>query len=253
LEQSVSNAKSNFHSLVESFDLHVQNFQGYGSHWIKTTAGYSPDAYVQMAIQVASYRLFGNQQVATYESSQVRPFRHGRTETTRTVSPASHAFCIAMNGRYKSFGRRTAMIRSEEEKATLRKLLQEAITSHVQYSRLASQAQGVDRHIFGLSMIAQEEGQPLPDLFLDTLHVRAKEWRISTSTLPGTAPGFGPVCEMGVGIGYDIRSHSCIFSVTSLKRHDWTESLCHFLEEALIEIKELSANDIDSKPTRSKL
>jgi carnitine O-acetyltransferase len=243
LQQLVSRAKFNFHSLINSFDMHVQNFQGYGYQWIKTTAGFSPDAYVQMAIQVASYRLFKNQQVATYES----------TETTRTVSPASNAFCLAMNEGYQTFGRRTAMSRSGEEKEKLRKLLQEAISSHVQYSRLASQAQGVDRHLFGLSMIAQEEGHPLPDLFLDPLHLRAKEWRVSTSTLPGTSPGFGPVCETGVGIGYDIRSHSCIFSITSLKRHHWTESLCHFLEDAMIEMKELSINDVDSTLTRSKL
>jgi Choline/Carnitine o-acyltransferase len=45
---------------------------------------------------------------------------------------------------------------------------------------LTSQTQGVDRHNFGLSMIAHEKSQPLSDLFLDPLHLRAKEWRVST-------------------------------------------------------------------------
>ena len=72
----------------------MQSFQGYGSNFIKK-AGFSPDAYVQMAIQVATYRLFGKQ-CATYESTQVRPYLHGRTETTRSVSPASAAFVDRM-------------------------------------------------------------------------------------------------------------------------------------------------------------
>jgi carnitine O-acetyltransferase len=36
-------------------------------------SGYSPDAFVQMAIQVATFRLFGKQ-AATYESTQYDPF-----------------------------------------------------------------------------------------------------------------------------------------------------------------------------------
>jgi hypothetical protein len=77
----------------------AQSFQGYGSEFIKQ-AGHSPDAYVQVAMQLATFRLFG-EQAGTYEATQVRPFLHGRTETTRTVSLESEAFVKKMGFRPK--------------------------------------------------------------------------------------------------------------------------------------------------------
>ena len=70
-------------------------------------------------------------------------------------------------------------------------------------------------------------------------------------TLPGTSPGFGPVCDTGVGIGYDVGAKSCTFSVSALKHHGWTEKLCHYLEEALLEMRELT--EIEKATPRSKL
>jgi carnitine O-acetyltransferase len=241
LEGLVDDARSDFQHLVGSNDMEVLSFQGYGTTFIKAS-GYSPDAFVQMAIQVATFRLFGKQ-AATYESTQVRPFLHGRTETTRTVSLASSNFCHAMGLRPKRD--------SHDSIARTQKLtfLKEATESHVKYSRLASQAQGVDRHLLGLGLVAKD-GEELPDLLSHPLHVRSKTWRVSTSALPGVAPGFGPVCDTGVGIGYDVRTSSCVFTVSSLKHHNWTEALCYYLEEALLEMKELV--DFDGH-SRSKL
>lgn len=99
VDEHIAKAKSHLNQLVGDHDLDVQSFQGYGSNYIKK-AGFSPDAYVQMAIQLATYRLWG-QQGATYEATQMRPFLHGRTETTRSVSPASAAFVKTMGPRPK--------------------------------------------------------------------------------------------------------------------------------------------------------
>ena len=242
LKELVQDAKSNFLSTVDSFDLHVQSFRGYGATFIKS-ARFSPDAYIQMAIQLATFRLFGGP-AATYESTQVRPMLHGRTETTRTVSPASVAFCHAMQQCDINNGDNVMMMRTKKLN-----LLKEATESHVKYSRLASQGQGVDRHFMGLGLVANE-GEELPALLSHPLFIRSKIWRVSTSTLPGVAPGFGPVCDTGVGIGYDLQPNSCAFSVSSLKEHGWTEPLCHFLEEALLEMRDLIELDSIS---RSKL
>ena len=218
----VEQAKSEFLDVVDFNEMHVQSFQGYGTNFIKSS-GFSPDAYVQIAIQVATSRLFGRQ-AATYESTQVRPFLHGRTETTRTVSLASHAFVKAMGLRPLGDEHHDTaeVIRARK----LLSLLKEATESHVTYSRLASQAQGVDRHLMGLALVLQE-GEELPALLSHPLHARSKTWRVSTSTLPGMSPGFGPVCDTGVGIGYDIKADSCIFSVSSMRHHGWTEPLYH--------------------------
>ncbi|NJN48280.1 MAG: choline/carnitine O-acyltransferase [Candidatus Competibacteraceae bacterium] len=49
-----------------------------------------------MVMQLASYRYFGRA-VATYESTHTRRFRHGRTETIRSVTGPSREFCRQFN------------------------------------------------------------------------------------------------------------------------------------------------------------
>lgn len=100
-------------------------------------------------MQLATFRLFG-EQVGTYEATQTRPFLHGRTETTRSVSTESAAFV-------QRLGLRPAM---DEHVVVTRKeklqLLKDAVNAHVKYIGSAAQAKGVDRHFFGLSMVVKE-------------------------------------------------------------------------------------------------
>ena len=49
------------------------------------TARLSPDAYIQMALQLAWFRTRGSF-TATYETALTRLFLHGRTETIRTLT-----------------------------------------------------------------------------------------------------------------------------------------------------------------------
>jgi carnitine O-acetyltransferase len=186
LNDSTATAKRDYADLIGQHSLHVQSFQGYGSDFIKQS-GFSPDAYVQMAMQVATYRLWG-EQGGTYEATQVRPFLHGRTETTRSVSTASAAFVHEMGMRPK-IDEVDAPIRKEKLR-----LLQDAVNAHVKYIGLAAKAQGVDRHFMGLSMLVQD-GESAPDLYSDPVFARSKRWRVSTSHL--THPkfdnwGYGP-------------------------------------------------------------
>lgn len=234
-------AKKDFGQLVNDYEIQVESFQGYGSTFIKK-AGYSPDAYIQMVIQLAIYRLFGGSQVGTYESTQVRPFLHGRTEVTRSVSLASHAFVEAMG-----LDPVDEELDAEKRKRKL-ELFRQATASHVVYIRKAVQGLGVDRHFLGLSLLL-EPGEDCPALFSHPLYLRSKRWRVSTSTLPNQ-PGFGPVESDGVGIGYEIKPNGCVFTVTSRSENDFVDSLCHLLEEALVEIESLIELET---PVRSKL
>jgi len=240
----VSQSRSNFENLISAHELRVQSFQGYGSGSIKKM-GYSPDAYVQIAMQLATYRLWG-EQGATYEATQVRPFLHGRTETTRTVSPASEAFIETMGLRPKR----------DEVDASKRKeklgQLREAVDSHVKYIGAAAKAMGVDRHLLGLALSVRD-GEASPPLFSHPLYTRSKIWRVSTSHL--THPrfdswGYGEVTPNGVGLAYSVHPNHCMFCITALREHDWPERLSHLLEEALLEMQTL--NDLDKAPA-SKL
>jgi carnitine O-acetyltransferase len=227
-----------FTEMIKAQSNRAQSFQGYGSDFIKR-AGHSPDAFVQMAMQLATYRLFG-EQVGTYEATQVRPFLHGRTETTRAVSTQSEAFVKAMGLRpRKDHGDR------EKRKEKIKRL-KEATSAHAQYTSKAAQACGVDRHFFALSMLV-EDGEVAPTLLSDPVYIRSKTWRTSTSHL--THPnflnwGFGQVVPDGVGIGYSIHPNSCIFNVSALAKTHWTMQLSDLLEEALLEMKDLIDHDL---------
>lgn len=222
-------AKQKFEDLIDNQELNVLSFQGYGSNYIKKS-GYSPDSFVQMVMQLASYRLFGKQ-VGTYESSQTRAFLHGRTETIRSVSQASEVFVKAMGLYPQQNGKDDNATAIRKKKLAL---LKEATEYHSKYAKDASSGYGVDRYFFGLSMVANKKEHI--SLFSNPLFERSKTWRLSTSTLPNI-PGFGPVVEDGLGIGYEVRPDCCFFTVTCRKKNKYTEAFCHLLEESLLEVQ----------------
>jgi Choline/Carnitine o-acyltransferase len=55
----------------------------------------SPDAFLQMVLQLAWYKTRGTF-TATYETALTRMFHQGRTETIRTLTTESRAFVLAM-------------------------------------------------------------------------------------------------------------------------------------------------------------
>lgn len=240
----VSLAKQDYVNFCKAHDIEVQSFQAYGSDFIKK-AGFSPDAYVQMAIQLATYRLWGKQ-AGTYEATQTRTFLHGRTETTRAVSPASAAFCEIMG---------LVPLRDEHIESIRQKkmaLLHDAVSAHVKFMGHASKGEGVDRHLMGLSLCASE-GESLPALYSHPAYIRAKTWHVSTSNL--THPlfvnwGYGEVVPDGLGLSYSVHPRFCMFNVTTLKETGWSPKVSQLLEEALLEMRNLVEMEV---PVRSKL
>lgn len=236
----IRQARHDFEAWVGQHEIQTLRFGSYGSTWIKKRAGVSPDAYVQAILQLATYRLWEGTQGGTYEATQVRPFLHGRTETTRAVSTESAALV-------QCFGPQPLWHEAHDAKARSHKLqlLRDATAAHVKYIKNASQAQGVDRHFMGLSL-STEKGESLPDLYSDPLFAKSKRWRVSTSHL--THPrfdnwGYGEVVPNGVGLSYSIHPTHINFSVTALKEHAWVERLCYHLEQALLEFQLLVEGD----------
>lgn len=240
----IEKAQDDFSKLVGNQDISIEIFRKFGSNEIKSIQ-FSPDSFVQSAIQLATYRLFGKQ-VGTYEASQVRPFLHGRTETTRSVSEASNAFVQRM-GLFPEKNEHDGDVRKEKIA-----LLRTTAFKHQKYLRDASNGQGCDRHFFGLSMLVGEN-ENAPTLFTDPVFQRSKCWRVSTSTLP-LLPGFGCVVDDGVGIGYQVGADDIYFAISSRNEHNWTEALGHLLEEALLEMRLLfELEDASGDTPQSKL
>lgn len=76
---------------INKIDLALLHFQTYGKDFLSQHK-LAPDALVQMALQLAYYRLH-HECPPTYESASTRVFARGRTETIRTLSEESKEMC----------------------------------------------------------------------------------------------------------------------------------------------------------------
>ena len=79
VEAEIERARKDFRDVIGKHELKVQRYLGYGKGLIKKL-GCSPDAYVQMIIQLAYFKMYGKNR-PTYESAATRGFQQGRTET----------------------------------------------------------------------------------------------------------------------------------------------------------------------------
>ncbi len=83
-------------NLLSDVDLHIQIFRDFGKAFITKKCKVSPDAFIQMALQLAYFRDIGRHHL-TYEASMTRLFREGRTETVRSCSIESCEWIKSMN------------------------------------------------------------------------------------------------------------------------------------------------------------
>ncbi len=88
-------AHANINAQVSDSDLKIYHFREYGTDFIKTLR-VSPDAFVQMALQLTYFRLHGTV-TPVYETASTRKYLHGRTETCRSLSNESAAFVRAFD------------------------------------------------------------------------------------------------------------------------------------------------------------
>jgi carnitine O-acetyltransferase len=202
LQKDIADAQAHFTRQIGAHELRVQAYQGYGKGLIKKFKC-SPDAYVQMIIQLAYHKFYGKNR-PTYESAATRRFQQGRTETCRTVSDESVAFCAAMNG-------------PDATPEECQKLLRAALDAHVKYISDASDGRGVDRHLFGLKKCLKE-GEEVPSLYKDPAFSYSSTWFISSSQLSSeyfNGYGWSQVVDDGWGIAYMINENSIQFNVCS--------------------------------------
>uniref|UniRef100_A0AAZ3NRE3 carnitine O-palmitoyltransferase n=1 Tax=Oncorhynchus tshawytscha TaxID=74940 RepID=A0AAZ3NRE3_ONCTS len=130
-------------ALADDVDSHIIPFNCFGKGLIKKCRT-SPDAFIQIALQLAHFRDKGRF-CLTYEASMTRMFREGRTETVRSCTVETCAFARSM---------------VEDNPRELRlKLLKEAATRHQQLYRLAMTGGGIDRHLFCLYVVSKYLGE----------------------------------------------------------------------------------------------
>uniref|UniRef100_A0A8C7MVZ2 Carnitine O-palmitoyltransferase 1, muscle isoform n=1 Tax=Oncorhynchus kisutch TaxID=8019 RepID=A0A8C7MVZ2_ONCKI len=121
--------------IADDVDFHGCLFDEFGKGLIKKSRT-SPDAFIQLALQLAQFRDKG-EFCLTYEASMTRMFREGRTETVRSCTSES-----------------TAFVRAMEDKNTL-DLFRKAADKHQNMYRLAMTGSGIDRHLFCLYIMSK--------------------------------------------------------------------------------------------------
>ncbi|MDQ6840164.1 MAG: choline/carnitine O-acyltransferase [Actinomycetota bacterium] len=158
--------------------------------------GMSPDAFAQLAFQLAHKRAKGRLG-ATYESIAMRPYRHGRTEAMRVVTPEAAMFVAAMDDQESSMPDRAAAFRA-------------AAAAHVARARQCQEGDAPEQHLWELQMIQKRHGaelgvtEPL-DLYDSPGWLIMRDDHLSTSSLPSARIryfGFGSTSSSCIGIGY---------------------------------------------------
>ncbi|GIY62593.1 carnitine O-palmitoyltransferase 1, muscle isoform, partial [Caerostris extrusa] len=91
----ISSSMLNAEDIIDEVDLQVYYHSDYGKNFIKKCK-VSPDAFVQMVLQLAYYRDAGRFNL-TYEAAMMRLFREGRTETVRPVTLESCDFVLSVD------------------------------------------------------------------------------------------------------------------------------------------------------------
>ncbi len=192
-QAAIEQASTEVRALADDCELRHLDFAHFGKGFIKR-AKLHPDFFMQMALQLTMRRLHGVS-CATYETGHTRAFFHGRTDTVRTLSCESVAFC-------------DAMLDSAATDATKLGALKAACSTHGEQVQRVLTGQGIDRHLLGLYIAAHLKGlDPLPSLFSDKAYKASGgggNYRLSTSNV-GYTPlcgGFAPMTADGYGACY---------------------------------------------------
>ncbi|KAM3599691.1 uncharacterized protein V6R79_009925 [Siganus canaliculatus] len=227
--KDIEEAKNNMNILAQDLDMKVIVFNHFGKNLPKAHK-MSPDAFIQVALQLAYYRLY-QRCCATYESASLRKFRLGRTDTIRSASNASAAFVRAFDDASKQ----------NTEKVDL---MVKAVQAHRSYTDMAINGQAIDRHLLGLKMTAVEEKLSVPDVFKDKAYAKALHYQLSTSQVPSKTDCvmcFGPVVSDGYGVCYNPMENHINFAVSSFNTCPETNAahLAQAMEDALLDIRTL--------------
>uniref|UniRef100_A0A8D0CNX8 carnitine O-palmitoyltransferase n=1 Tax=Sander lucioperca TaxID=283035 RepID=A0A8D0CNX8_SANLU len=219
IESSLTVART----LADDVDSHIFPFKDFGKGLIKKCRT-SPDAFIQIALQLAQYRDKGKF-CLTYEASMTRLFREGRTETVSC----------------------SLLVAAEK---------------HQNMYRMAMTGEGIDRHLFCLYVVSKYLGEDSPFLKevlsepwrLSTSQTPMQQVElfdlVRHPEFVSSGGGFGPVADDGYGVSYIIVGENLInFHISS--KHSSPETDSHRfggnIRQAMLDILDLFQLDKKTK------
>lgn len=228
--EDIEQAKQQYQKQASDVQIISYAFTEFGKSFIKKRI--HPDIFVQLALQLAYYRLHGRPG-ACYETATTRRFYHGRTETMRPCTMDAVEWCIGMLDPDVPTGKRL-------------ELLMKAVGKHHELMTEAQAGKGFDRHLLGLLQIAKEEGLPVPELYTDSAFTKSGgggNFVLSTSLVGYTTVlgGVVPMVHNGYGFFYRIRDDRIVVACSAWKSNAETnvEELYKALTLSFQEIMQL--------------
>ena len=237
LRGEVLSAAGSFAQSVADTASTLLEIDDFGSNVAKQL-GVSPDAFVQLAYQLAHKRAKGHIG-ATYESIATRQYRHGRTEAMRVVTPEIIRFVATMDDpAADGWARRAAF--------------QAAADKHVARARECQTGQAPEQHLWELLLIQKRRGEALGvtehlDLYDTPGWLKTRNDFLSTSSAASTSIqhfGFGSTSSQCIGVSYVLQPDR--FHLYLSTPRPIADGMCAFadrLREAITELRGLLAAD----------
>ncbi|MBB5158403.1 choline/carnitine O-acyltransferase [Saccharopolyspora phatthalungensis] len=235
LRADVQAAATSFAEHVDETATTTLWFEDFGANRIKQL-GMSPDAFVQMAFQLAHKSTKGLTG-ATYESIATRQYQNGRTEAMRVVTPEVLRFVAAMDD-------------PEADAATRRAAFRAAAEKHVARVKECQVGQAPEQHLLELQLIQRRRGaelgasEPL-DLYETPGWLTMRNDYLSTSSAPSTNIryfGFGSTSSQCIGVAYVLLpDHFNLYLSTPRPVADEMFGFAANLTQAVRELQELLA------------
>lgn len=220
---------------IQQHQLETLDIRDYGKDLIKSL-GFSPDAFFQMALHAAYYRVYESVR-SGFEPVLMRQYLHGRTDVARTTTPEAAAF---------------ARIFSDEKASTSEKVeaMHRAADAHVAISKDCAKGLSHHRHLYVLHQMWKRRRAFLEAAALDqkqlpttTIFTDPGWARLGTTILMGSNvenpclgyAGFGPPAADGFTVCYFIRQDHLAMTVCS--RNGEAKRFIDAIEQTFQEIK----------------
>jgi len=240
LRRAVQDAGDRFIQHTANTQTRVLNFSFFGKNQIKQF-GVSPDAFVQLALQLAEYKLYGKCYSA-YEAVMTRTFLDGRIDVLYTVTPESMAFIRNVDSSNSS-------VKEKQH------LLRQALQKHIARAHECRVGNGVYTHLLALKYRYKIAGRSiglntLPTLFTDTGYQALTHSVVCTSTTSEYGvdlAGYGPIVDDGYGIRYFTKNDGICFNMTSrTQMQENLDKMVIYIEQSLSEMAELMREETEN-------
>ncbi|CAH8602295.1 unnamed protein product [Dicrocoelium dendriticum] len=242
-QNTITKALADIDKLAEDLDLYILRYNEYGREFPKTV-NMSPDSFIQLALQLAHFKLH-NYLVPTYESASTRRFALARVDNIRACSMPALEWCKAMTGQTKC---------TTDEKI---RLLRKAMDWQTEIMLETILGHGVDNHLLGLRQIASINGMRLPEIFRDEAYLEANRFRLSTSQVPTTMDAFmcyGAVVPNGYGAAYNPHPDNVVVVISCWRTNPENSAVkfANMLTAAFTEMRDLVKSNVDLAKAPSK-